>query len=438
MTQDLITRIASEENLSESFDYVVGHMENARQREGLRRRKGRMLAKLRRALSDGSFRLGKVRDMKVMEGRKERDVQVPTAFDRVACHAVMVVVESLIAPTFIRNTGAAIKGRGTHWLFHETERITRAYRPEELYFYKCDIRKYYDNIDQRIMMEKVRGIITDEAALSYLEDFVALLPKGLSKGLRSSQILANLYLSEIDHEMERAAPVLRTTDGEGLSAYFRYMDDVVVLSTDKRELWRIRDMYHGLCSALGLEIKPDECVRPLTEGLDFLGYVNHGSHVRLRKHIKKRFARHMRKVRSRTRRIELTGSFKGMACHADARHLFKTLTGQKMIKFSSLNVAYRPADGKKRFQVARHRLASLQNKTIEVHDFETDVTTSQGEGRCVVSFRDRMTGEWGKFFTASEEMIDILRQVREQGQLPFETVIRSQTFDGNKIKYSFT
>lgn len=110
-----------------------------------------------------------------------------------------------------------------------------------------------------------------------------------------------------------------------------------------------------------------------------------------------------------------------------------------MKKFSEMGVTYTPEDGKKRFPGKVVRLSSLQNKEIEIHDYEKDVTTSQGDGRYLVSFREKKTGEWAKFFTASEEMKQILDKVSDiEDGFPFETVIESEVFDGNKVKYSFT
>ena len=109
-----------------------------------------------------------------------------------------------------------------------------------------------------------------------------------------------------------------------------------------------------------------------------------------------------------------------------------------MKKFGEMGITYTPKDGKKRFAGNTTRLSAIQNKTIEVHDYEKDVKTSQGDNRYLVSFRDVQSGTWGKFFTASEEMKSNLDQAREQGDIPFETVIVSEVFDGGKIKYRFT
>lgn len=110
-----------------------------------------------------------------------------------------------------------------------------------------------------------------------------------------------------------------------------------------------------------------------------------------------------------------------------------------MKKFSELGITYTPEDGKKRFPGKAVRLSAIVNKEIEIHDYEKDVKTSQGEGRYIVSFKDAKTGEWAKFFTASEEMKQIFDKASDiEDCFPFTTVIESEVFDGNKVKYRFT
>jgi hypothetical protein len=229
-----------------------------------------------------------------------------------------------------------------------------------------------------------------------------------------------------------------TLENEKRYLYYSYCDDTNILAPTKKEAWRLGNIYREEVAKLGLQVKYNYAVRPLTEGLDFLGFVHYPSHSLLRKRIKTNAARHLAKVKSRRRRQEVIGSFKGMAIHADCKHLYKLLTHHQMKKFSELGVAYTPADGKKRFPGKVMRLSTLQNKTLEIHDYESDVSTSHGEGRYLVSFRDTRTGEWGKFFTSSEEMKNILDQVSDiEDGFPFECSIESEIFDGNKVKYKF-
>lgn len=437
---NLIPEIVSEENMGESFDYVISHLEHPRQREMYRPKRLTIIENLHREISAGSFRIVRsdVRDLHVTEGYKERDVQAPTVVKRVGIHAIMVVIEKYTYPMLIKNTAASIKGRGMHWLHHVVEEDLTNAPEQSQYYYQNDIHHYYDSIDQGRMMQIIRKYVSDPILLPILDSFITLMPQGLSKGLRSSQCFANLYLNEVDHEMLKYVKHYEK-DGETHYLYYRYCDDTVMLASTKKELWELRNIHIAAVARLGLEVKPSEAVRPLDVGLDFLGYVHYGTHSLLRKRIKQKAARKLAKVKSRRRRQEIIGSFKGMACHADCKHLFYKLTNQKMKKFSEIGVSYTPADGKKRFPGKTMRLGAIVNKTIEVHDYETGINTSQGEDRYVVSFRDKQTGDWGKFFTASEEMKNILDQISDiEDGFPFETTIVSEVFDGGKVKYKFS
>lgn len=443
---NLISEIVSWRNMEDSFDYVVSHLEHEDQREMYRPKLTEWVKSLSQEIREGSFRITRadVRDIHVTDGPKERDVQAPTVVKRVGIHAIMVVIEKYTYPTLIKNTAASIKGRGMHWLHHIVEEDMNNRRFLTTYYYQNDIAHYYDTIDQDIMKQVIRKFVSDKVLLPILDSFITLMPKGLSKGLRSSQCFANLYLSPVDHEMLKHVHSYKhinkdTHEEEVRYLYYRYCDDMVIFSYSKKELWKMRDIYVREVEKMGLRVKPSEAVRPSDDGLDYLGYVHYGDYSLLRKRTKQNAARKLAKVRQRKRRQEIIGSFKGMACHADCKHLFYKLTYQKMKKFSEMGVTYTPADGKKRFPGKTTRLGNICNKVIQIHDFETGVKTTQGEDRYVVSFFDPQKNEWGKFFTASEEMKSILDQVSDiEDGFPFETTIESELFDGNKVKYKFT
>lgn len=439
---DLIPEIVCEENMYDSFDYVIGHLEYEVQREKYRPLRASYVKKLTIEIGSGIFRIYKedVRDIHIKDGSKERDVQAPTVYKRVGIHAIMVVVERVIYPSLIKNTAASIKGRGMHWLHHIVEDDLKNVPLMMRYYYQSDIEHYYDSIDQSLMKTELRKYISDEVLLPMLDNFVELLPKGLSKGLRSSQCYANLFLSSVDHVMceNVASYILQNEEGEEVRyLYYRYCDDVVFWSDSKKTLWRLRDLYVSEITKLGLKIKPNEAVRPISEGLDFLGYVQYEDYSLIRKRIKQKAARHLAKVKSRKRRKEIIGSFKGMACHADCKNLYHKLTGKHMKKFSEMGVTYTPEDGKKRFPGNTVRLSSITNIPIVVLDYEKDMKTENGDDRYLVSVKDGET--FKKFFTASKEMKQILDKISDiEDGFPFETIIRAEPFSDNKIKYIFT
>lgn len=479
---NIIDEIADTVNISESFDYVINHLECAEQREHMRPKKACYCKALQKQLRTGDFVITPedIREMEVEDGPKKRIVQCPLVYHRVGCHAVMVPVERRLYPTLITNTAASIKGRGMHWLHDILEEDLSA-SAETLYFYQCDIRGYYDHISQDIMKKQIREYISDPLALKMLDNFITLMPRGLSKGLRSSQCLANLHLNVIDHKMcevveyhEIIAPQGTTEEdkavikGEGNVEvngkevryhYYRYCDDIVILGTDKKGLWKLRDYLTALLAELGLEIKPSEAVRPLTEGIDYLGYNtfvddSKGERVvysRIRKRTKQKFARRLNRVKSRKRRQSLIGSFFGMAAHADCRHLLKTLLTpqeykklkhkRKMKQFGNFKVKKLSFDGKKNFKGKRISGRELDHKGIIVYDFEREMIPKREreeyQRRCEAASAQGVdlslvpkpkskyliqlihNGELYKMWIGDQELWQILEEIDAQRGLPF-------------------
>ena len=435
---NLIPEIISDENMYGSFDYVVQHLEYEEQRARYRPLREKYVQILTDEIREGKFRIYRehVRDVHVKDGPKERDVQAPTVLKRVGVHAIMVIVEKYTYPSLIKNTAASIKGRGMHWMHHIIEEDLQNAPEFMRYFYKSDIEHYYDNIDQSLMKGVLREYICDETLLPMLDNFTELLPHGLSKGLRSSQCYANIFLSHVDHVMcENALTYMLGEEKRYL--YFRYCDDVVIWGEDKKTLWKMRDLYVSELAKIGLNVKDNEAVRPISEGLDYLGFIQYEDYSLLRKRIKQNAARKLHRIKSRKRRQEIIGSFKGMACHADCKHLYYKLTGRRMKKFSEMGVTYTPEDGKKRFPGMTVRLSSIVNVPIVVLDYEKDMKTENGDDRYLVSVKEGET--FKKFFTASKEMKQILDKISDMDDgFPFETIIKSERFGDNKIKYIFT
>lgn len=427
----IIEEIITDGNLSASLRHVLRGRGKSRSGRWLLAHREEVISDLKARLGDGSYRISGYRTFTVSERGKEREIQSIPLADRVALHAVMRVVERHLKRRFIADSAASIKGRGTHYLHRRMCSDMRRDPSGTLYVYKCDVRRFYQSIDQSAMKSALRRVFKDGRLLRILDGFVTLLPQGISIGLRSSQALGNLLLDRLlDHELK---------DGRGVRHYRRYCDDIVVQAGSYAELTALRSLIRERLSQAGLRVKGNEQMfRTDRRPIDFLGYLTYGDgNVRLRGHIKRRFARRWGSVRSPRRRTELIGSFYGMAKHARARHLFKTITGMKMKDFAEFGLSYKAADGKKRFDCKSFSLGELQNRTIIVEDYETGVKTREGEDRYIVKFRSEETGE-GKFFTSSEEMKQMLDGIRALDGYPFRTTIKRHTFGGGKMKYSFT
>ena len=428
----IVEEIIVPSNMEDSFNQVLRGTKRKRSRQGryLLAHREEVLDELTALIASGSFRVKDYHERDIVEGGKLRRIQVLSMKDRIAVHAIMTVVDKHLRKRFIRTTSASVKKRGPHDLMAYIRRDMKDDPEGTQFCYKFDIRKFYESVKQDFVMYCVNRIFKDQKLIVMLDNFVRMMPEGISIGLRSSQGLGNLLLSVyLDHYLK---------DRCGVRHYYRYCDDGAALGKTKAELWKIRDAVHERINSIGLSIKPNERVFPVGEGIDFLGYVIYApDHVRLRKRIKQKFARKMHEVKSRRRRRELVVSFYGMAGHADCNMLFKKLTGKEMRSFKDLNVSYKPEDGKKRFPGTVVSIRELVNLPIIVKDFETGIKTEQGEDRCIVSIEQN--GESKKFFTNSEEMKNILAQVREMPDgFPFETTIKTETFGKGRTKYVFT
>ena len=412
--------------MDDALDEVVSDMPKE-ERERYQRKREQIRKKLVPLIVSGEFRVTRFEEFEVKDGPKTRKVQSPPVTERVGVNAIMRVVERFVYPTIIRTSAASIKGRGMHKLYCKMRSDIRHDREGTAYYYESDIEKFYESIDQDLLCDMLEWYVKDQTVLKMLRGFARVMKKGISIGLRSSQCFGNLLLSELDHRMK---------ESEGYRYYYRYCDDIRVLCATKRECWRARAIIHEEVAKIGLRIKANEAVRPITEGNDFLGYVDYGDHSRLRKRTKVKAARKLARVKSRRRRREIIGSFKGMAKWGDCNHLYETLTGKKMKEFKNIGLQYVAEDGKKRFGGKQVTLRSLQNKHISILDYEKDVKTDNGL-RTLVSFQYD-DGSYGKYFTADKQQVWYLDKLKEMGEIPFSTTIDSEVFGNGKVRYIFT
>lgn len=427
---NLIHLIIEHSNMNDAFDEVVGDL-GAKRKAIYEKNREKIISKLQDEIKTGKFRIKHFKEYEVKDGRKKRRIQSPIVRERIGCNAIMRVVERFVYPTVIKTSAASIKGRGMHKLSKKIRRDIENDRYGTRYYYQSDIHKFYESICQIKMIRCIERYIKDKELLPILRSFITLMEHGLSIGLRSSQCYGNLYLSIVDHYMKEVI---------GVKYYYRYCDDIVMLAGSKKYLWRYRNALWEQIEKLDLEIKPNEAVRPISEGIDFLGFVYDGDKARIRKHTKQKNARALKRVKSRKRRQRIIGSFKGMAKWGDCKNLFYRLTGEKMKDFKEFNLQYVAEDGKKRFAGQKVSQSKLVNLELAIEDFEIDVQTPNGK-RTVVSFTylsGPMQGQKAKYFTDDKQQLQFLQKIQEMGGLPFKTTLQMDSEAGAITKYIFT
>lgn len=244
---------------------------------------------------------------------KERQVyRLPYFPDRITHHAIMNILEPIFVSRFTADTYSCIKGRGIHSAVNKVKRALKDV-PGTKYCLKLDIKKFYPSVDHDILKDLLRRKIKDSDLLWLLDEIIDSAD-GLPIGNYLSQYFANYYLTYFDYWLKETI---------GLKYYFRYADDIVIFSDNKPYLHEVLAKISSyLSNELKLEVKGNYQVF-LTDsrGVDFLGYVVYHSHTRLRKSIKKNFARMLVKRRNKAS----IASYMGWAKHANTKHLLKKL-----------------------------------------------------------------------------------------------------------------
>ncbi len=76
-----------------------------------------------------------------------------------------------------------------------------------MYVLKCDVKKFFDSIDQDILLSLMRRTIKDEKAMWLVERIVSSFSPGLPLGNITSQLFANIYLNELDQFIKQGLKV---------------------------------------------------------------------------------------------------------------------------------------------------------------------------------------------------------------------------------------
>ncbi|MEQ1744059.1 MAG: reverse transcriptase/maturase family protein [Saprospiraceae bacterium] len=218
------------------------------------------VAQLREELSSGAYRPGAYRYFQIQDP-KSRVISVAPFRDRVVHHAVVDVLEPIFERAFIFDSYACRKGKGTHLAV----RRAQIFLKNNDWYLKADVAQFFDSINHDRLLALVARKVKDRSLLDLVEKIVRNGgPLGLPIGNLTSQFFANVYLDRLDHFVKQDL---------GVRYYVRYMDDFVVLDTDKARLLAVRERVAVfLADELLLALKPSATfVNRRANGLPFLG-----------------------------------------------------------------------------------------------------------------------------------------------------------------------
>ena len=307
-------------------------------------------------LETGSFTPSPLRE-KPIYYPKFRIAQVPSLEDKIVQHACIDGYGyQVLTKPIIREASACLRQRGEKY-------AVKLFRSQLRHFYnqhgcrplilKCDIHSYFASIPHDRVEALIARYVRDETVRRVLLKFVRMTDRGLPLGLQQSQLLANLYLSEMDHALK---------ERHGVKLYGRYMDDFYIMSDSREELQRLLAWIKDYLASIGLGLNPKTAI--FEGNVDYLGYTfgmaPTGKIVmRLRKGKVKTQKRRVRKLAEMLGRGEITAEYAGESYHGwrehasrgDCRNMIRAM--DKRYAEALRKVGYRLIITKKRVIVCR-------------------------------------------------------------------------------------
>lgn len=241
---------------------------------------------------------------------KPRDIHKALVRDRILHHLIYKSLYEYFDKKFIYDSYSCRLDKGTHkaiYRFEEFGRKESKNNTNTVYILKCDIRKFFANIDHVILKEILSKHIQDKDMLNLLSNIIDSFYKGLPLGNLTSQLLVNVYMNEFDQYVKHKLKV---------KYCIRYADDFVIFSRDKNYLENILiDMQDFLKDNLKLQLHPDKVfIKTLNSGVDFLGFVHFPNHRVLRASTKRRM---FRNLKENNYKLESVNSYLGMLSHGE-------------------------------------------------------------------------------------------------------------------------
>lgn len=228
-----------------------------------------------------------------------RKLGIPTVLDRFVQQAVMQVLQRQWDPTFSEHSYGFRPNRSAH----DAVAQAQAYIAEGYgYVVDIDLEKFFDQVNHDMLMGRVAKRIKDKRVLKLLRDFlnsgvlqdglVSPATEGTPQGGPLSPLLSNLFLDDLDRELERRG-----------HRFVRYADDQNIYVRSERAGHRVMEsLKRFITTKLKLKVNEHKSAVGKPSERKFLGFIFTAEEVPRRRLAPQSVARFRAKVRELTRR----------------------------------------------------------------------------------------------------------------------------------------
>lgn len=215
-------------------------------------------------INNNKFEFSLYKEYLILKGQKKypRIISIPTIKDKIVLKYIQLVLKEYL--------GQDISQRPPNEYIRNLKKHINSYK----YANKYDISNFYGNINHKILFDKLKEYNIDKLLLKLIRsavttDTVPLYTKsnikkrkGIPQGLPISNILADIYIGEIEK-------VFSHLDAKVI----RYVDDIIILYNDDSKT--INDTLISFLDSLKIKLNTKKTKEEIVLGTDnftFLGY----------------------------------------------------------------------------------------------------------------------------------------------------------------------
>lgn len=291
---------------------------------------------LHRELSNHTYKHGGYQAFKINDP-KPRAIHKATVYDRLLHHAIYRILYPFFDKTFISDSYSCRLEKGTHKAINKFQKYFWKVSKNDTktcWVLKCDIKKFFANIDHEILINLLEEYISDKNIIALLENIIESFSSengkrvGLPLGNLTSQLFVNIYMNKFDQFIKHKLKV---------KYYIRYSDDFVLFSQNKSWLKnQVKFIEKFLFEVLKLELHPDKVsIKTVSSGVNFLGVVNFTNHRILRTKTKRRMFKKIKDKCDNYKNKKITlesfnqtvQSYLGMLKHFNGRYIEEKING---------------------------------------------------------------------------------------------------------------
>ncbi len=225
--------------------------------------------RLREELLAGRYQPQPVKRVAIPKrGGGERELGIPTVFDRFIQQALLQVLQPLFDPTFSDASYGFRPGRRAHDAVLRAQAYVQEGRSVVV---DIDLEKFFDRVNHDMLMGRLAKRIADRRVLRLIRRYlnagvladgvVMERHEGTPQGGPLSPLLANVLLDEVDKELERRG-----------HAFVRYADDLNVYVRSKRAGERVMASLRKLFGKLKLRVNDSKSKVTRATNAKFLGF----------------------------------------------------------------------------------------------------------------------------------------------------------------------